>query len=507
MRKLTTLIRVIVGLLFMFSGFVKFNDPVGFSYKMEEYFEVFSEDLNVQQDSLNIKVKDARGNELTSQFPVFSGFEKATLKVLIEPEQELMEIGDESFNVTIASVYAGSELVFEEMYTVKDLSSTNDTLYIHWALGNDPENLYKIDVKHNKVLNETVTLDFSENLKPQPLFSRFFEWLIPYSMWIGLFVCIFELVLGYALLIGWKPIPTTFTMLLMIIFFTFLTGYSAIYDKVTDCGCFGDAIKLTPWESFWKDIVLSALIIFLFIRSPKIKAFFSPGFALQSVIYVSILSFGYSLYAITYLPPVNFLNFANGNNIYERTLIPEGKPKTDSMAFVYYYKNIATGNTEAFSVENAPVGQKGWEFVDRDEKVIRKAYKPSLDNFNNIMHPELGDVSDSILHSKDYQLIVVSQDLAKAKDKDLDKLVRLINEWTSETGKAVWFLTGSTPSVKEEFNAKFEISVPLLTADKTFIKSIVRSNPGIVLLKGPVVIKNYPSKRIPSFKKIKKKLK
>src|SRR5690606_35994659 len=149
------------------------------------------------------------------------------------------------------------------------------------------------------------------------------------GLWIGMFICIFELILGYTLLIGYKPFITTYIMLMMIVFFTFLTGYSAIFNKVTDCGCFGDAIKLEPWQTFWKDIVLLVLIIFLLIRAKHFKAVFSPGFALKSTLFVSLVSVGISVYALMYLPPINFLNFKNGNNIYERTLIPKGQPTQD----------------------------------------------------------------------------------------------------------------------------------------------------------------------------------
>ncbi len=504
MKTITLIIRLLVGMLFIFSGFVKFNDPLGFSYKMKEYFEVFADDLKGDADSLQIVFANKTGGEVSFEKAIFPSQTQAKIWAVNYVDDEPMVIGTDTFKIHIVQISVGGELVYDEMFPFSDIHE--EEISINWLVGKGTGSK-NIVVSSQKTNEDEFNIEFSEYLSTQPLFSRFFEALIPHAMWIGLFVCIFELMLGFALLIGWNPFFTTFTMLLMIVFFTFLTGYSAVFDKVTDCGCFGDAIKLTPWESFWKDIVLSVLIIALFIRHKTIKPLFSSKFGFKAFMLSGALSLTYSIYAITYLPPINFLNFANGNNIYERTLIPEGQPKTDSVEFIYFYKNEATGEITKFMVNDAPVGQEGWTFHDREEKVIRKAYKPSLDNFNNIMHPLYGDVSDSILQHSDYQLIVVSEELSEAKPADLKKLTALLQDWHKQTGKKIWFITGSTPDSKMEYESTYLPPVPLLSADKTFVKSIIRSNPGIILLKGPVVIKNWPSRKLPSFKRLQKRLK
>jgi len=99
--------------------------------------------------------------------------------------------------------------------------------------------------------------------------------LEPYALLISVIVVVFEVILGVFLLIGYKPKFTVWSLLGMIVFFTFLTFYSAYFDKVKDCGCFGDALKLTPWESFTKDIILLFFILILYLGRKHIKPLFS----------------------------------------------------------------------------------------------------------------------------------------------------------------------------------------------------------------------------------------
>ncbi len=505
MKYISLFSRILVGTLFIFSGFVKFNDPVGFSIKMEEYFEVFSEDLATKQDSLYIRISDTKGNSISKTLPTYSKQNSHSYQIAQQSEFYELNANLDSIYLTSVSVKFGEETAYEEAFFHETGKTYEDKLNLTWNLGKQNSEVIHTDILPFENFSKTEIIDIKAYLKESSFLSDFFTAIIPYALWIGMFICIFELVLGFTLLIGWKPVATTWLMLLMIAFFTFLTGYSAVYNKVTDCGCFGDAIKLTPWESFYKDIVLSVLILILFIRRKKLKAVFSIPFAVKSVVFVSLLSIAYSLYALIYLPPINFLNFKNGNDLLVQMAIPKGMPAQDIKEFKYFYKSKKDGIEKEFTIDNAPVGSNDWEFVRRDEVLIQKAYKPKLDNFNNIIHPEKGDISKEILSTKGYHLMIVSSDFADANEKGLEKVYTLEKEWTEKTGLPVWILNGSTPNIKEKFAPNFQN--PVLTADKTFIKSIIRSNPGIILMNGTKVVKNYPHRRIPSFKRLSKKLK
>lgn len=508
MKFITNLLRVLVGLLFMFSGFVKFNDPLGFSYKMEEYFEVFADDLNVTNDSLYIALLDTRGNQTTYTTPVFGNSGSFKFTINQETDNEPTEFGDDTSYISNIQVFVGATALLDENYIYKKDSEETDTLNIQWKYG--PYSDWNTEtyvsrfpfVLENKVA-ETLPIDFSNQLKQRPLLSSFFQYLTKHALWLGTAICIFELIVGFMLLIGWKSLTTTWLLFLMIVFFTFLTGYSAVYNKVTDCGCFGDAIKLTPWGSFYKDIVLFIATLFLLLFHKRIKPLFSNGFSWSSTLFVTLLSVTYSIYGWYYLPGINFLNFANGNNIKQRTEIPKGEPTQDIIEIEYYYEK--NGKIEKFDVNTAPVGDAEWTFIERKEKVIQKAFKPKLDNFHDIVHPEFGDVSELILHSTAPQLIIASYDLSKSNKKALAKSVELANRWIAELNTNVWFITSSTNEEIENFYKTYGAKFKVCSADNKFVKSVIRSNPGVILLNGPVVVKNWSCRKVPSFEKVKKK--
>src|SRR5690606_23399869 len=150
------------------------------------------------------------------------------------------------------------------------------------------------------------------------------EFLAPFALVLAVALVIIELVLGVMLLIGYLPKFTTWALLLMIIFFTFLTFYSAYFNMLTDCGCFGDAIPLTPWQSFYKDVILFILILLLFFK----REYITPLFARAShkwIVFVSfILCLGFGYHVLMHLPMMDFRAYKVGNNIEEKMSVPAG---------------------------------------------------------------------------------------------------------------------------------------------------------------------------------------
>ena len=141
------------------------------------------------------------------------------------------------------------------------------------------------------------------------------EFLVPYALAIAIFVVIYEVMLGVMIILGYAKRFTLWSLLLMIVFFTFLTFYSAYFNKVTDCGCFGDALKLTPWESFWKDVVLLVLILILFFGKRYIQPFFTRSIR-SIVVFISlILCLWLGYHVLMHLPIVDFRPYKIGANI------------------------------------------------------------------------------------------------------------------------------------------------------------------------------------------------
>ena len=151
--------------------------------------------------------------------------------------------------------------------------------------------------------------------------------LEPYALAISVFVVVFEVVLGVFLLIGYKPKFTLWSLLLMIVFFTFLTFYSAYFDKVKDCGCFGDALKLTPWESFTKDVVLLALILIIFFGRKYITPIFNPVVTNSIAALSLILSLAFGYHVLMHLPSIDFRAYKIGDNLLQNMSTPPDAPK------------------------------------------------------------------------------------------------------------------------------------------------------------------------------------
>ncbi|MBT8180002.1 MAG: DoxX family protein, partial [Eudoraea sp.] len=198
--------------------------------------------------------------------------------------------------------------------------------------------------------------------------------LMPYALAISIFVVIFEVVLGVFLLMGYNKRFTLWSLLLMILFFTFLTFYSAYFNKVTDCGCFGDAIKLTPWESFTKDVILLGFILILYFGRRHIKPLFSSGVRKIVALASVVLCIIYGNYVLNHLPVIDFRAYKIGANIEAGMEVPEDAPKA---VFEYAWKFDVNGE-EKVLVTNGDYPDVAGEFVGVETKEIQKGYEPPI---------------------------------------------------------------------------------------------------------------------------------
>ena len=178
--------------------------------------------------------------------------------------------------------------------------------------------------------------------KLQEYFEVFhISFLNDYAVLLAILLCTLEIVLGALLLLGFWSSKVAWGLLLIIIFFTFLTFYSAFFEVVTSCGCFGDAIPLTPWQSFAKDIILLSLILHLFLRRKEILPVLTGVKAQQFIAgLVLILSLGFGLFTYSYLPILDFLPYKVGNNIPQLMITPPGAAP-DVYEITYNLKNFS----------------------------------------------------------------------------------------------------------------------------------------------------------------------
>lgn len=298
---------------------------------------------------------------------------------------------------------------------------------------------------------------------------------VPYALALAVAIVIFEAVLGFMLLIGFKSKFTVWSLLLLIVFFTFLTFYSAYFNKVTDCGCFGDALKLTPWQSFTKDVVLLFFIIILFFNKKLIKPLFNGNFrnALVSLSVVLCMYMGY--YVLNHLPLKDFRAYKVGTNIQKAMEIPEGAPQSVvEMKFIYKVNGV----NKEFTTEQLSNLPAGATFVDRIDNVISEGYKPPIHDFT--MEKDNSDYKDELLMEPKL-LVFVAYDLQKSDKKGMAQLEKLNQKAKAKGYKVI----GMTASLEDEIlkaKKEYGYTFDFYFCDATTLKTIERANPSIVVL-------------------------
>ena len=307
-------------------------------------------------------------------------------------------------------------------------------------------------------------------------------YLMPYALAISLIVVIVEVLLGITLLLGYKRDLTVWSLLLMILFFTFLTFYSAYYNKVTDCGCFGDAIKLTPWQSFWKDVILLILILLLFFGRMYINRIFSPRATRIMVLIGLIFCCLLALHVIRHLPLIDFRPYKVGANIQEGMIVPDDAPKP---IYEYAWKFEVNGD-EKIVVTNGEYPQQDGEFIGVETEEIQKGYEPPIHDFTLELNGE--DHTNTLLN-EDKLVMVVSYDLAKTYAGVYQQL-KEVTDKASKNGYKVIGMSASNDSWTKPLRERYDLDFSFYFTDETTLKTIVRSNPGVLVLeKGTILQK------------------
>lgn len=310
------------------------------------------------------------------------------------------------------------------------------------------------------------------------------DFLIPIVLPMAIFIVIFEVILGIFLILGYKREFTLWSLLLMIIFFTFLTWYSAYFNKVTDCGCFGDAIKLTPWESFTKDVVLLIMIAFLFVKKDLVNPIINSNLQ-KLIIGTSLLVCFYITYfVLNHLPILDFRAYKIGDNIIENMRVPEDAPKD-----IYEYEWLFSEGDEIKKyITNGEYPNAKGDFLTVETKLIQKGYEPSIYDFS--IEVNGNNLTDEIL-SEEKLLIYISYNLEKFSSKAIENM-KFSAEKAKNNGFKIIGLTASSVEDRNIFIKTNNLSFDFYTCDETALKTVVRSNPGAIVLKaGNVVDKKH----------------
>jgi uncharacterized membrane protein YphA (DoxX/SURF4 family) len=365
MKTLVTISRIIVGLLFIFSGLVKANDPLGLAYKMEEFFEIWNSGLS-----------------------------------------------------------AGS------FFLKGPLIGLFDLLHEH-------------------------------------------------SLFLSIVMIAFEIIAGTALLLGWQMKLFSWLLLILIIFFTFLTGYALLSGKFKNCGCFGDCIPITPLTSFGKDILLTLLIVFLFLKRKWIRPLYSEKATTGLMLVVTLLSFGIQWYTLNYLPIFDCLAYKKGKNIPEQMKMPANAiPDSTVITFVYEKQ----GKQVEFTADNFPADFDSlYKFVSRYDKVVRKGKnnEPPIKGF--VLTGISNEDSAAIVLAQPFALLVYIENFNIPPSKWVDDITSL-SKTAADKKIPVYIVTSRREELMTHIAATALADLQVFSSDNTAIRTAARTSPAIYLL-------------------------
>jgi hypothetical protein len=387
MKVAVNIIIFLVGALFIFSGLIKLNDPVGTQIKLEEYFDVFADDFR-EKVIVNGELKESRETAMSS----------------------------------------------------------------------------------------------------------FFETLKPFALSFSILLSALEVIWGFSLLIRFRPKLTLWSLFLLIVFFTGLTFYSWHYNKVTDCGCFGDAIKLKPFESFLKDVILLFLIGFLLWQSKKITPN-TQKWAWLSNLLVSLASFGIGLYAAYYLPIIDFLPYKVGNHL--PSLM---KPK-EPLRFEnrYIYTNLKTGKDEIFSEkEFAELWDKKlsdsttYKYKDFQQTLLNPEAQAKIGADFRYIDADTAEMNKMFVGKK---LLFIVPDIRKTNLEAFKKFSVLLKNLKNSDITPLGL--SSDKAQMEMLCHEYQLPMEHHALDSKIMKAMIRTNPGLILLENGTVKRKWSYLQIP----------
>ena len=321
-------------------------------------------------------------------------------------------------------------------------------------------------------------------------FGSFFLYFRSSARLLSIVLSSLEVILGVALLLRWYLRSTLWVLLGLLVFFAFLTFYSAAFNKVTDCGCFGDLLKLTPWTSFGKNVFLLVLWAIVFFNQRFLRHSFVKGTAgVMTMTFASAIAIGIGVLALGHLPYFDLLPYKVGNDI--------GQLMKARAPLRYKYIMTKAGKTQEFTT----YPDSTWTY--QSMVALNPGDGPKITDFR-VWNDE-GDYTPELLRGNKLVLIVQNTDKT---DRDRYELINKLFAEAKSSRRNITSLiiTSSSPAEFDVFRHNANFAVPFYYADATVLKSIIRSNPGFLLLKDGVVKGKYHYHDIPSIGKVEEKL-
>jgi len=323
------------------------------------------------------------------------------------------------------------------------------------------------------------------------------EWANPLALFLSFIMNASEFVLGALLLLNIKPKITIWLVVLMMILFTITTINDAINNPVPDCGCFGDAIILTNWQTFYKNLVIDVLILILLLNNSRLKTYFQNLTELSLAGAVIVLFVGFEYYNYANLPIIDFMPWKVGNKA-----IPDNP---QPIKYYLIYKNSATGEIKEYLSPDYPyndsVWMANWKFVS--QRIENPNVVPGMDLA--IIDANRTDVTSGYLENPDFNFFVVAWDLSSTSKKAFKKIDALYKK-AEENNLSFIVLTASLSEEIEAFKVEYALPTDLefFNTDDIILKTMVRANPGLILMKDGQVLAKWHYRNLPDWEKIEK---
>ena len=300
-----------------------------------------------------------------------------------------------------------------------------------------------------------------------------------------------EFCVGIFLFLGVRRKIASILALLLMCAMTPLTLYLAVANPVSDCGCFGDAWVLTNWQTFWKNIVLLIAAVTVFREWKLIIRFITMKMEWMVSMYTILFVFVLSFYCLQYLPILDFRPYKIGVNIRSAMEIPQGaKPSVFESRFVLE----KDGKQQEFALDNYP--DSTWTFVETRTLLKEKGYEPPIHDFSMMSLDTGEDLTDSVLSSKGYTFLLVAHRIEGADDSNID-LINEIYDYSVEHGYGFYALTSSPAEEIDLWREKTGAEYPFCQMDDITLKTIIRSNPGLLLIKDGTILNKWSDNRLP----------
>ena len=325
-------------------------------------------------------------------------------------------------------------------------------------------------------------------------------WMNATTLFFSFALSLVEFLIGIALLFNLWVSRMAWGSLLFMAFFTPLTLVLALTNPVSDCGCFGDAMILTNWQTFWKNIILLLLAIMIFVYRKEYKSSLPlvGQFSFLALAGAGMLCL--SVYCYRHLPVLDFRPYAVGKNIMEGMRLPEGA-KPDQYEVTLKYKNKQTGEIRSFTEENYPWQDTlNWEYESSSERLVKKGYITPIHDLV-IEHPTLGNITEEILEDDNHTILAVAYNLNQS-DTQYQPAINRLAEYAREKGIRFYGLTSSTERDIEAYKKRNHVPYEFCTADEIQLKTMIRSNPGVIILREGTILDKWAGKDVPDVKEL-----